>query len=84
METGLVVKPSHNIGFEQWLVLFFLAGNYSKGYLHIFTTNYKRVATTQSRGTLAHILTQPGKFNNLMQQMIKIIFVELWKNHVND
>jgi hypothetical protein len=25
-----------------------------------------------------------GKFNNLMQQMIKIIFVELWKNHVND
>ena len=24
------------------------------------------------------------EFNNLMQQMIKIIFVELWKNHVND
>ena len=34
--------------------------------------------------TLANMLLKPGEFNNLMQQMIFFIFVELWKNHVND
>jgi hypothetical protein len=41
-------------------------------------------ATSPSCKTLAVSFGELGKFNNLMQQMIKIIFVELWKNHVND
>ena len=34
--------------------------------------------------TLAVILPKIGEFNNLMQQMIKFIFVELCKNLAND
>ena len=43
MEVG---APTTNSGFKKWLVLFFLDGNYSKGKLYIFTTNYKVVATS--------------------------------------
>jgi hypothetical protein len=50
-------------------------------YLVSIVTN---IATDTIGGTLAVIVKKHGKFNNLMQQMIKIIFVELWKNHVND
>jgi hypothetical protein len=50
-------------------------------YLDSLVTN---IATVTIGGTLAVMQKMTGKFNNLMQQMIKIIFVELWKNHVND
>ena len=49
--TGILItvtkkkKPAYNSGFKQWLVLFFLDGNYSTGKLYIFTTNYKVAAT---------------------------------------
>ncbi|WP_293894680.1 hypothetical protein [Flavobacterium sp.] len=42
----LVQNRSGNSGFKKWLVLFFLDGNYSKGKLYIFTTNYKVAATS--------------------------------------
>jgi hypothetical protein len=33
---------------------------------------------------LAASSEETDEFNNLMQQMINFIFVELWKNHVED
>ena len=43
-----------------------------------------KFATSCSRETLAVILPNVDEFNNLMQQMINFIFVELWKNYVDD
>ena len=55
MEVEIEKKPAGNSGFAQWLVYFSLAGNYSTGNLHIFTTKRKVVATARSRGTLCVI-----------------------------
>ncbi len=49
---GQCIKTAGNSGFEQWLVLSFLGGNYKVEKLFIFRNNYKKVATAQSRGTL--------------------------------
>ena len=35
-------------------------------------------------GLLTIIVLILDEFNNLMQQMINFIFVELWKNYVDD
>jgi hypothetical protein len=65
-------SPTANSGFAQWLVYFSLAGNYSTGNLHIFTTKRKIVATARSRGTLADIL--PKNTKNEIKKHICIFY----------
>jgi hypothetical protein len=66
-QVGVSLQPLTAVSRNGWFY-FSLAGNYSTGNLHIFTTKRKIVATARSRGTLPAILN-----NILLNEKMRLL-----------